>query len=199
MAALEIPGIFKFEITVDEVMQTVQAILTETKQAKVRAALRVMISELKKGNRTLVREVLAPLCTINSRQEFDQKFPQLHQSFKDIFLGSRPILAEMNCYKVTEKLTALKKSQQWKKRIGFSRSVMRLEILVDQWIANDSVLYHADRDMIGEINNFLDDIAATQNRSAAYKKFRAGIARIEDRFVAIRDQLSQLETLNAKI
>ena len=199
MPALEVPGVLKFEVTVDEIIQVAREIFKETKQAKVRTALRVMLGELRKGNKELVKEVLAPLCSVKSYQDFDSSFDQLHKRFKELYMGNRPVLAKVNCWKVTQKLVVLKKGQQWKKYLGFARAVTRMEVLVDRWIADDAALYEADREMLEEINGFLDVIGSTKSKRAAYKKFKSGVARIEDRFVATRDQISELEILSSQL
>jgi len=199
MPQLDIAGVLKFEVTVDELVKASKQILAETKQAKVRAALARMMAELKKANKKLVKDVLAPLCTISNKRQFDREFDKLHLRFKEYNLGEAPVLSRISCSIVINQLEALKKSQQWKKYIGFSRAVTRLEIIAGEWIANDGALYAADYNMFRDINAFLDDIAGMQDRGAAYRKFKRGIAGIEDRLIAIRDQLSQLEISSAKV
>lgn len=104
MATLEIPEVVKFEVTVDEFVQVTGLILSQTKAAKMRTAMKTMIDELKKGHERLVEEVLAPLCSIGTSEEFDKDLGETHERFKKQYFGGRPVFLTMNCDRMTQQI-----------------------------------------------------------------------------------------------
>lgn len=201
MPALTFAGVVKFEITIDEIVQSTRLILKKTKNNKVKAALKAMLKELKKGNASLVRTVFIPLYEIDSQQVFDKKFGSIRTKFKKMYLNQRPVLAKIHCWKITKKLKALEESQNWKKHIpGFRRSILRLELFTNQWIANDNALYEADEKLLKEINEFMDEIdSLRKNPKKAFSKLRSRLAEFEDNYIALRNKFAELEVLSSEI
>jgi hypothetical protein len=198
MAALEIPEIIRFEVTVDEVIAVTQHLSRITKRGKARTALSRMLIELKRGNTALIEKILVPLTTIIDRKRFEADFPQLLSHFKKMYLGDRATLAQIHCHKVTLALEALRKAQEWKVKLGFPQAVVKLDLLTTKWIADDRELYDADTRMLEEINRFLNDIAGAP-KALAYKEFKAGVAGLERSYKRARAQLVTLEVLRAKV
>lgn len=199
MASLEIPEVVKFEVTVDEFVQVTSLILSQTKAVKVRTAMKKMIDELKHGNEQLVKEVLAPLCSIETNEEFNKEFRKIHERFKEQYLGARPVFLTINCDLITQQIRELLRSQQWKKNFGFSRAVTRLEMMGDMWIKNDAALADADYKMFAAINKFITEVAKVKSKTTRYKEYRDGIARLEQQYIAIRNQMAELEKLSAQL
>ena len=199
MAAIELPDVLRFEVTVDEVVAATRAISRLTKRGKARHALARMLDELKTGNAALIQKVLLPLVTIADKKRFDAEFNKVLEHFKEMYLGQRSTLAEIGSYKVTLALQDLKKAQEWKSKLGFAQAIAKLELLTKNWIADDHELSEADKRMFGEINEFLVDVANTQNKIAAYRKFRAGAAGIERSYRTMQDRLKKLELLSAQV
>jgi hypothetical protein len=201
-ASIDLAGVTTFEVGVDEVIVATRELLKHTKQAKVRSALARMSKELRKANKELVEQVLAPLYEIQSQEDFDARFAKLRGRYKAMILQGRPVLAKVNCYQVQQQLERLRDSQQWKKRIPFfRRSVARLELVATGWIADDSALYVADREMLDEIDRFLDEVEATRETDprAAYRQLREALEAIQDSWTGVRDNLAELSLLGDQI
>ena len=202
MPSLEIPSIAKFEVTVDEIVQLSQALLKETKQAKVRAALRRMVDEVQKGNKVLVEEVLQPLYGLVDQASFDKSFVELRARYKGMLLNGASIISKINCWQVTQQLEALRGSRRWRKSIPWlGRSITKLELLTDNWIANDAVMYESDREMLEAINTFLDEIDAVRQRNAkaAFRQLRSGLTEFESAWLAVRDRFAELSLLHDQL
>jgi hypothetical protein len=74
-----------------------------------------------------------------------------------------------------------------------------LELLVDQWIANDGELYQADQRLMKELNGFLDEIAKIGNQQQAFNELRLGLKGIKDSYISIQNQFAELQVLSAKL
>lgn len=202
MATLEIPDFLRFEVTMDEVVRTTKLISKETKHGKTRKALKVMLRELRKGNKALIETLFIPLYEIKSKEDFNKKFSGIRTKFKRIYLDGRPVLAKINCRKVTNKLLALKESRNWKKRIPvIRRKIALLELLVDQWVANDRELYRADANLLKELNGFMDEINQVRLKDSkkAYNDFLSGLKDIEEDFLNVTNQFAELEVLSDQL
>lgn len=69
----------------------------------------------------------------------------------------------------------------------------------EMWIKNDAALADADYKMFTEINNFMTEVAKGKNKTARYKTYRDAIAWLEQRYIAIRDQMAELEKLSDQL
>jgi hypothetical protein len=203
MPSIEIPEMVKFEITANEIVALSRTIAGQTKAAQVRTALRSMSRELYRANKELVKGVLAPLCGIVSFEEFNRKFDQARDNFVQTYYDARkPMLSEISCNKVSDKLEILKRSQAWKKHIPLvRRSVLHLEVLTGKWIADDGALYRADQSMLDSLRQFLDEIAKikAQNPKKAFRHFEQGIEPIKDEYKALTRLLTDMEMLNEQL
>ncbi len=203
MATLEIPEIVKFEITANEIIDLAKTISANTKTAKVRNALRLMSRELYRANRELVKGVLAPLCSIATFEEFEIKFDRARTKFVRVYYDARkPMLSEISCQKVSNRLESLKRSQSWKKHLPLvRRSVLHLEILTDQWIADDGALYRADQSMLDSLSRFLEKTAKikSNNPRKAFRFFDEGIKTVKQEYKALTKLLADMEVLNDQL
>jgi len=195
---LGLPPLLKIETTIEDLINVSHEIAKHTRQAQVRNALREMVKELTKANEPLI-DILAPLCSMSDETNFNKEFENFHTKFKKIYLGPTRPLSTINSHHVGEQLKRLKESKQWMKYIGFSRSVMRLDLLASRWIADDLALADADKAIFDEINVLLDDIARRKGKPGTFKKFKAEIGGIEKQFVSIRDRFADLEVLGRQL
>jgi hypothetical protein len=150
----------------------------------------------------LIKEVLVPLFAIETQNDFNREFGHLRSKFKAIQLGGKGLLSQINCGIVTAKLNELKKSEAWKKYIPLlNRSIVRLELAVDNWIANDAELYQADQKMMTEINGFMDGIAKRKESDppGAFAELKDGLKGIEDSFLRTKKHLADLEVLSSQL
>jgi hypothetical protein len=199
MPTLEISQGIKFHITIDEIIKIIHLIKEQSKQQKARLALKQMLTELKKANKALVNHIYTPLYKIQSKEDFIKKFPRVRIKFKKLLTGERPVFTKISCYKVARKLEALKASQQWKKHVPIiKRDFILLELLVNAWTANDSILYEADGKLINEIKAFMDSLEelAEKKPAIAYNKYKAALKNIEEQYLGLRDNLAELEILS---
>ena len=198
MASVEILDAVKFEVTVDEAVKTARLVAKHTKRSKVRTALRVMLRELRKGNKELVTNVLEPLYALDSEAKFAGNFGKIRARFKSRYLQPGAILFKINCDKVTMKLRQLQEAKLWQRRMPIlRRSLSRLKLLTEDWVENDGALYEADRRIQASLNEFLDAVAEElqNDPKAAYANFRDGLADMESHFLELRDQIGEIDLL----
>jgi hypothetical protein len=180
-----------------------KTIAGQTKAAKVRTALRSMSRELYRANKELVKGVLAPLCAIVSLEDFNRDFDRARTNFVRTYYDARkPMLSEISCNKVSNKLESLKQSQAWKKHVPLvRRSILHLEVLTDRWIADDGALYRADQSMLASLSQFLDETAKikAENPKKAFRHFEEGIKPIKDEYKALTKLLADMEVLNDQL
>jgi hypothetical protein len=189
---LKLPLLAKFQVTVVGVVGPVLSIVPLTKRGQVRTALQTMLVELKKANQALIDQVLVPLMNIRDKKSFDSRFDEIRGQFKRMALGHRKTLAVINCNKVTLALKALRDARRWEKIFGFSDAVATLDRLCDKWIADDAKLHRADKQMLEEINQFLDGVASAP-KETAYKQFKANVPQIEQSYRAMSGRLETLQ------
>lgn len=202
MAKLEIADFVKFEVSLEEIIDACRLLLKNSKDEQVRTALKSMFGELQRGSAALIRDVLLPLFEMETQGAFQRKFGKVRTAFKGFRLHGKGFMSEVHCGIVINKLNELKQGQAWKKYVPLvNRSIVRLELAVDNWIANDAELYQADQRMMTEINAFLDDIAATKasNPAKAFSELKDGLTSIEDSFVRTRKHLADLKALSARL
>lgn len=202
MATLEIADFIKFEVSLEEILGAADLILRKTKDREVRTAIKTMFTELKKADKSFVKAVLVPLFEIETQSDFDKQFGRIRSRFKKIVLDGKGLLSQISCGVVTNKMQVLKESQAWKKRIPLvNRSIVRLELAVDNWIANDAELYQADQRLMADINVFFDDIAKQKDSDSrtAFTELKAGLTGIEDSFLRTKKHLAHLEVLSVRL
>src|SRR5437870_2932101 len=75
------------------------------------------------------------------------------------------------------------------------------ELLKDDWIQNDWKLSETDREMLKEMNDFLDQIESTRRKNprTAFQGLRRALSRFEESWIGIRDQLADLTLLGEQI
>jgi hypothetical protein len=198
MAELMLADLVKFDVSLEEIISVCRLILQNTKDQKVRGAIRTMFEELNKANTSLVDSVLVPL-QVSTQKDFDKQFPVIRSNFKKLHLGGQGFLSQIQCGVVTSQLHALIASKQWRKRIPLlNRAVARLELVADRWIADDSVLYQADQRMWDDINKFMKAVAAktATNPKQGFAEFREGVEGVEDTFLQLRKHLAELQVLS---
>jgi hypothetical protein len=186
----------RFEITVEELQKVSKLLLESTKERRVKAALKSMFNELNKGYSHLVRRVLGPLYEINSVERFDKDFNILRAKFKEMELGAVSCLSEIHCTNVTEQLQKLRESNSWRSAVpGLRRSLARLDLILDQWIENDAVLYQADQSLMNRINSMMDEIAERRSKGsrAAYTDMRKSLQCLEPHVKHLNRLFKQME------
>lgn len=202
MAALIVADVIKFEISLGEIIDACRQLLVSTKDQAVRDAVKTMFLELKKGDDALIDLILAPLFELDTQTGFKREFAGIRAKFKSYVLKGRGLLSQIQCGTVTDKLKVLRQSQAWKKHIPLvNRSLLRLDMVTDKWIADDSELFKADQRVQEQINEFLDEVAKKRKSAPteAFAMLQAGLKDIEDSFVRMKKHLAQLEALSLKL
>jgi hypothetical protein len=202
MPTISIADFITFEVSLDEILKGARILLGQTKDPEVRNALKKLFKEVRKADNVMIKEVLTPLFKIKTEKDLANRFDAVHQKFRALRLQHIGWVSEIQCHEVTAELNRVKASRAWRKWVpGLRRAAIRMELSVDNWIANDGKLYTADQTMMNEIDQLLAQVAqtATTKPKTALKELRDGLADVEDSFLRARKHLAGLAKLDATV
>ena len=159
MASVALVGLWKFEVTLDE-LEHIGKHLLPIGDRSVRAGIKALFVEMLEADDAMLEDVLYPLFRMMTPQKFEANLPGIRARLKRQYLDGHGFIAQVSSARIATAFDKLRSLPVWKTwKVSKLRRLIHLDLLLDYWVRDENVPAETGREFARSLDAFLDEVS----------------------------------------